>query len=69
MERALEVYVRLYDKRCPVTCPTDTLQLLSRVQLVHTAKHGSWLNMAEPELEVLTRQCLDKRISEGERVA
>ena len=30
--------------------------------MVHTPKHGSWLNMAEIELNVLTRQCLDRRI-------
>ena len=30
---------------------------------MHTPKHGSWLNVAEPELGVLTRQCLDRRIS------
>ncbi len=28
----------------------------------HTPKHGSWLNIAEIELSVLTRQCLDRRI-------
>ncbi|MHB8899152.1 MAG: IS630 family transposase, partial [Thermoguttaceae bacterium] len=28
----------------------------------HTPKHGSWLNMAETELSILSRQCLDRRI-------
>ncbi|MCC9711010.1 transposase [Streptomyces sp. MNU76] len=30
----------------------------------HTPKHGSWLNIAEIELSALTRQCLDRRISD-----
>ena len=30
--------------------------------MVHTPKHGSWLNLAEIELNVLTRQCLARRI-------
>jgi len=30
----------------------------------YTPKHGSWLNMAEIELSVLARQCLDRRILE-----
>ena len=37
-------------------------RLLSRVQLHHTPKHASWLNMAEIEIGILTRQCLDRRI-------
>jgi DDE superfamily endonuclease len=36
--------------------------LVSRLEIHHTPKHGSWLNMAEIELSVLTRQCLDRRI-------
>jgi hypothetical protein len=32
------------------------------LEIHHTPKHGSWLNMAEIELSVLTRQCLDRRI-------
>ncbi|WP_202801323.1 hypothetical protein [Rhodococcus sp. DK17] len=32
----------------------------------HTPKHGSWLNIAEIELSVLTRQCLDRRIEDLE---
>ena len=33
-----------------------------RVRFVFTPKHGSWLNMAEIEISVLVRQCLDRRI-------
>jgi hypothetical protein len=34
----------------------------------YTPKHGSWLNMAEIELSVLSRQCLDRRIPDQERL-
>lgn len=37
-------------------------RLCSRLEMVHTPKHGSWLNIAEIELSVLTRQCLCRRI-------
>jgi hypothetical protein len=36
--------------------------LAARLEIHHTPKHGSWLNMAETELSVLSRQCLDRRI-------
>ena len=42
--------------------PAEALRLAKKLELVHTPKHGSWLNMAEPELSVLTRQCLSRRI-------
>jgi hypothetical protein len=42
--------------------PAEALRLADKLELVHTPKHGSWLNVAEPELSVLTRQCLDRRI-------
>jgi hypothetical protein len=32
------------------------------LDIYYTPKHGSWLNMAEIELSVLSRQCLDRRI-------
>ena len=35
---------------------------------MHTPKHGSWLNIAEIELNVLTRQCLNRRIDNIETV-
>jgi hypothetical protein len=37
------------------------LELL-KLEIHYTPKHGSWLNMAELELSVLSRQCLDRRI-------
>jgi DDE superfamily endonuclease len=49
--------------------PEEALRLTQKVQLVHTPKHGSWLNVAESELSVLTRQCLDRRIATQAEVA
>jgi hypothetical protein len=46
--------------------PEEALRLARKLELAHTPKHGSWLNMAEPELSVLTRQCLACRIAERE---
>ena len=42
--------------------PEAARRILDRLELHHTPKHGSWLNMAEIELSVLARQCLDRRI-------
>lgn len=44
--------------------PQEAQRILSRLQFCHTPKHGSWLNMAEIELSILSRQCLDRRIPE-----
>ena len=41
-------------------------RLCSRLEIVYTPKHGSWLNIAEIELSVLTRQCLCRRIPDIE---
>jgi hypothetical protein len=37
-------------------------KLLGRVQFHYTPKHASWLNMAEIEIGILSRQCLDRRV-------
>ncbi len=42
--------------------PTEAKRLASKLEIHHRAKHGSRLDMAETELSVLTRQCLDRRI-------
>src|SRR5512135_1085778 len=42
--------------------PAVARRLIERLGIHHTPKHGSWLNMAEIELSVLSRQCLDRRI-------
>jgi hypothetical protein len=46
--------------------PEEARRLLKRLELHHTPKHGSWLNMAELEFSVLNRQCLDRRIPDPE---
>jgi hypothetical protein len=40
----------------------EAWRLLQRLEIHYTPKHGSWLNMAEGELSVLQRQCLDRRM-------
>ncbi len=42
--------------------PEKAKNLLSRLEIHHTPKHGSWLTIAEIELSALTRQCLKRRI-------
>jgi hypothetical protein len=42
--------------------PEEARQLAKRLEIHYTPKHGSWLNVAECELSVLTQQCLDRRI-------
>ena len=49
--------------------PSEARRLLDRIQIHYTPKHGSWLNMAEIELSVLTRQCLDRRIPDKATLA
>jgi hypothetical protein len=39
---------------------------VDKLEFHYTPKHGSWLNMAEIELSVLSRQCLDRRIPDKE---
>lgn len=41
---------------------------MDRFEFVYTPKHGGWLNMAEIELNVLTGQCLNRRIDNIETV-
>jgi DDE superfamily endonuclease len=41
--------------------PAEARRLTERLEIHDTPKHGSWLNMAETELRVLTTQCLDRR--------
>lgn len=42
--------------------PETALRLAKRLEIHYTPKHGSWLNVAEIELSVMTRQCLGRRI-------
>lgn len=48
--------------------PSKAKALWDRFEFVYTPKHGSWLNMAEIELNVLIAQCLNRRIGEIEEV-
>ena len=43
--------------------PDEAWRILNKLEIHYTPKHGSWLNMAETELSVLSRQCLDRRIA------
>jgi len=42
--------------------PEQARRIAERIEVHHTPRHGSWLNVAEIELSVLSRQCLDRRI-------
>ena len=42
--------------------PDEARRLLDRLEMHYTPKHGSWLNIAEIELRVLTGQCLNRRV-------
>jgi hypothetical protein len=46
--------------------PEEARRLLDKLEIHYTPKHGSWLNMAEIELSILSRQCLDRRIPDQE---
>jgi hypothetical protein len=46
--------------------PEEARRIVKKLEFHYTPKHGSWLNMAEIELSVLQRQCLDRRIPDEE---
>jgi hypothetical protein len=48
--------------------PEEAKRLTERLEIHYTPKHGSWLDMAEIELGILSRQCLDRRIATPERL-
>ena len=43
--------------------PSESRRLCDKIEMHHTPKHGSWLDMAELELSAFTSQCLNRRIS------
>ena len=43
-------------------------RLAGRLEIIHTPRSGSWLNVAEIELSVLARQCLDRRLGSAQEV-
>lgn len=49
--------------------PAEARRLAARFEWHYTPTHGSWLNMAEIELSVLTRQCLDRRLPDAATLA
>ena len=42
--------------------PAEAKRIADKLEIHYTPKHGSWLDMAEIELGILSRQCLDRRI-------
>lgn len=46
----------------------EARRIVKRLEIHYTPKHGSWLNMAEIELNVMTRQCLTRRIDNVEKL-
>jgi len=46
--------------------PEEARRIIERLEIHYTPKHGSWLNMAEIEIGVMTRQCLNRRIPDQE---
>ncbi|NIQ11444.1 MAG: IS630 family transposase, partial [Gammaproteobacteria bacterium] len=46
--------------------PEEARRLVNRFEFHFTPKHGSWLNMAEIELSVLSRQCINQRIPDNQ---
>ena len=49
--------------------PAEARRLAEKLEIHYTPKHGSWLNMAEIELSLLSRQCLDRRIGKQAELA
>jgi hypothetical protein len=48
--------------------PEQARRIAEKLEIHHTPKHGSWLNMAEIELSVLARQCLDQRLESSAKL-
>jgi hypothetical protein len=44
--------------------PAEAKRLADKLEIHYTPKHGSWLNMAEIELSILARQCLNRRLGD-----
>lgn len=48
--------------------PDEARRILRKLEIHYTPKHGSWLDIAEIELNVMTRQCLSRRIDSIENL-
>lgn len=51
-------FASLYD----AFAPEEARRIMEKLEIHYTPKHGSWLNMAEIEFSILSRQCLNRRI-------
>jgi DDE superfamily endonuclease len=49
--------------------PEVARRLLDKIEWHYTPKHGSWVNMAETEIGIMTSQCLDRRLDDQVRIA
>ena len=49
--------------------PHEAKRIIDKLEFHFTPKHGSWLNMAEIEFSVLSRQCLNRRIGDEETLS
>lgn len=45
--------------------PEEARRIAAKIEWHYTPEHGSWLNMAETELSVLSRQCLNRHLADG----
>lgn len=48
--------------------PEEAQRIAKRLEIHYTPKHGSWLNMAEIEIGIMARQCLDRRIENQQKL-
>jgi hypothetical protein len=49
--------------------PQEARRLLDKIEFHYTPKHGSWLNMAETEINIMNRQCLNRRLDNQKLMA
>jgi hypothetical protein len=49
--------------------PAEARRILDKIEFHYTPKHGSWLNMAETEINIMNGQCLDRRLDSQARIA
>ena len=56
----------MYFFGCLRDAPPEARRIHKKLDIHYTPKHGSWLDMAEIELNVMTRQCLSRRIADIE---
>ena len=49
--------------------PEEARRILDKIEFHYTPKHGSWLNMAETEINIMGRQCLDRRLDNRSLIA